>query len=75
MTKMYITKTAEDRYQLEIKHPFSHEEVNGLQFLGIASGRTSPMPALEILRRLDSQPVGYTMTIDYDCPEDYADPN
>jgi hypothetical protein len=75
MTKMYITKTAEDHYQLEIKDPFSHEEVNGMQFLGMASGRTSPMPALEILRRLDSQHIGYTMTIDYDCPEDYMGPD
>ena len=69
MTTMYITKTAVDRYQVEIRDPFTHEEVNGLQFLGMASGRTSPMPALEILRLMDSQYVGYTVTVDYDCPE------
>jgi len=68
MTKMYITKIAEDRYLVEVRDPFTHEEVDGLQFLGMASGMTSPMPALEILRRMDSQSVGYTMTVDYDCP-------
>lgn len=63
MTKMHITKTANDRYHVEVRDPFIHEEVNGLQFLGFASERTRPMPAVEILRLY----VGYTMTVDYDC--------
>jgi len=32
----------------------------------MASGRTSLMPAIEILGLMDSQFVGYTMTVDYD---------
>jgi hypothetical protein len=68
MTKMYITKAANDRYNVEVRDPFSHEEVNGSQFLAMASGRTSPMTALEIIRLLDSQFVGYTMTVDYEPP-------
>jgi hypothetical protein len=31
----------------------------------MASERTSPMPAVEILRLLDAQFVGYTITVDY----------
>jgi hypothetical protein len=72
MTKMYITKTADDRYHVEVRDPFTHEEVNGSQFLSMASGKTSPVPALEILRLMDSQFVGYTMTVDYDPPAEEA---
>jgi hypothetical protein len=66
VTKMYITKTGDGRYHVEVRDPFTHEQVNGTQFLAMASGRTSPMPAVEILRLMDSQFVGYTMTVDYD---------
>ena len=65
MTQMNITKIAEDRYHVECREPFVHEEVDGTQFLGMASGRTSPMPALEIVRLLGSQFVGYTVTVEY----------
>ena len=66
MTEMHITKIADDGYHVEVKDRFIDEEVNGSQFLGIASERTSPMRAVEILRLMDSQCVGYTMTVDYD---------
>jgi hypothetical protein len=36
MTKMYVTKTADDLYHVEVRDPFTHEEVNGSQFLGMA---------------------------------------
>jgi hypothetical protein len=65
MTKMHITKIADDGYHVEVKDRFIDEEVNGSQFLGIASERTSPMRAVEILRLMDSQCVGYTVTVDY----------
>jgi hypothetical protein len=41
------------------------EDVKGSQFLGIASERTSPMRAVEILRLMNSQYIGYTVTVDY----------
>jgi hypothetical protein len=63
---MNITKTAQDRYHVEVRDPFIHREVSASQFLAIASERTSPMPAVEILRLLDAQVVGYTVTVDYD---------
>jgi hypothetical protein len=66
MTEMNITKTAEDRYHVEVRDPFIHGEVSASQFLAIASERTSPMPAVEILRLLDAQFVGYTITVDYE---------
>ena len=66
MTKMYITKIGNGRYHIEVRDPFTHEQVNETQFLEMVSGRTTPMPAVEILRRMDSQFVGYTMTVDYD---------
>jgi hypothetical protein len=66
MTKMNITKTAEDRYHFEAREPFMHGEVSASQLLSIASERTSPMPAVEILRLLDDQIIGYTITVDYD---------
>ncbi len=65
MAKMYIIKTADDRYHVEVKDPFIHQEVNGSQFLVLAGERTSPMPAVEILRLLDVQLVGYTVRVDY----------
>jgi hypothetical protein len=66
MTKMNITKIAEDRYHVEVKDPFIHGEVSASQFLAIAGERTSPMPAVAILRLLSAQFVGYTITVDYD---------
>jgi hypothetical protein len=63
---MNITKTDDDRYHFEVSDPFMHGEVSASQFLAIASERTSPMPAVEILRLLDAQIVGYTITVDYD---------
>ena len=66
MTKMYITKIGNGRYHIEVRDPFTHEQVNGTQFLEMVSGRTTTMPAVEILRLMDSQFVGYTMTVDYD---------
>jgi hypothetical protein len=66
MTKINITKTAEDRYHVEVKDPFFHGEVSASQFLAIAGERTSPMPAVEIIRLLDDQFLGYTITADYD---------
>jgi hypothetical protein len=65
MTKMNITKIAGDRYHVEVKDPFIHGEVSASQFLAIASERTSPMPAVAILRLLNAQFVGYTITVDY----------
>jgi hypothetical protein len=72
MTKMHITKTANDRYHVEVRDPFTHEEVNGSQFLGMVAGRTSPLPALEILRLMNSKFIGCTMTVDYDPPAEEA---
>jgi hypothetical protein len=66
MTKMNITKTAEDRYHVEVRDPFTHEDLSASEFLAMASERTSPMPAVEILQLLDTQVVGYTVTVDYD---------
>jgi hypothetical protein len=66
MTKMNITKTADDRYHVEVRDPFVHGDVTASEFLAMASERTSPMPAVEILRLLDAQFVGYTVTVDYD---------
>jgi hypothetical protein len=65
MTTMNITKTASDRYHIEVEDLSIQEEVNGTQFLGMASGRTSPLPAIEILRLMGSQMVGYTMTVGF----------
>jgi hypothetical protein len=65
MTKMHITKIADDGYHVEVKDRFIDEDVNGSQFLGIASERTSPMRAVEILRLTNSQYIGYTLTVDY----------
>jgi hypothetical protein len=62
---MNITKTAGDRYHIEVKDPFIHGEVSASQFLAIASERTSPLPAVSILRVLDAQFIGYTITVDY----------
>lgn len=69
MTKMNITKTAKDRYHIEREEPFVHEEVNGTQFRGMASGKTSPLPAIELFRLLGSQFIGYTVTVDYSDSE------
>lgn len=66
MTKMNITRTAENRYHVEVRDPFIHGDVSASDFLAMASKRTSPMPAVEILRLLDAQVVGYTITVDYD---------
>ncbi len=66
MTKMNITKTAENRYHVEVRDPFIHGDVSASDFLAMASERTSPMPATDILRLLDAQVVGYTITVDYD---------
>jgi hypothetical protein len=65
LTKMHITKIADDGYHVEVKDRFIDEDVNGSQFLGIASERTSPMRAVEILRLTNSQYIGYTLTVDY----------
>ena len=65
MTKMNITKTAGDRYHIEVEDLSIREEVNGMQFLGMASGKTSPIPAIEILRLMGAQMVGHTMTVDF----------
>jgi hypothetical protein len=32
MTKMYVTKTADDLYHVEVRDPFTHEEVSLLAF-------------------------------------------
>jgi hypothetical protein len=69
MATMNITKTAEDRFHIEVEDLFIQEEVNGTQFLGMASGKTSPLPALEILRLMGAQMVGYTMTVGFTDPE------
>ena len=66
MTKMNITKTAQDRYHVEVRDPFMHGDVSASEFLAMAGERTSPMPAVEILQLLDAQFVGYTVTVDYD---------
>jgi hypothetical protein len=63
---MHITKTADDHYHVTVTDRFLDEDVNGSQFLGIASERTRPQPAVEVLRLMHSQFVGYTMTVDYD---------
>jgi hypothetical protein len=66
MTEMNITKLAADRYHVEVRDPFIHGVVSASQFLAMASERTSPMAAVEILRVLDAQFIGYTITVDYD---------
>jgi hypothetical protein len=66
MTKMNITKTAANRYHIEVRDPFIHGDVSASEFLAMATERTSPMPAVEILRLLNAQVVGYTVTVDYD---------
>ena len=66
MNKLNITKTAENRYHVEVREPFMHRDVSASEFLAMAGERTSPMPAVEILQLLDAQVVGYTVTVDYD---------
>jgi hypothetical protein len=63
---MNITKTAGNRYHVEVRDPFIHGDVSASEFLAMATERTSPMPAVEILRLLNAQVVGYTVTVDYD---------
>jgi hypothetical protein len=69
MATMNITKTANDRYYIEVEDLSIREEVSGPQFLAMASGKTSPIPAVEILRLMGAQMVGYTMTVDFTDPE------
>ena len=64
MSEMRITKTADDEYHVEAKDIFVAEDVNGSQLLGMTTGRTNP-DANEILQRLDSEPAGYVMIVDY----------
>ena len=44
MARMYITKTDEDRYYVEVRDPFIHEAVNASQFLAMAGERTVQCP-------------------------------
>lgn len=66
MSKMQITKTADDRYRVEVKDRLIDEDVNGSQLLGMTSGRIVGITANEITEAFDSQPVGYAMSVDYD---------
>jgi hypothetical protein len=65
MPTMNITKTANDRYHIEVEDLSIREEVNGTQFLAMASGKTTPLPAIEILRLMGAQMAGYTMTVGF----------
>jgi len=64
MSDMRITKTADDEYHVEIKDSFIDEDVNGSQLLGMMTGRTTP-DANEVLQRLESEPAGYIIVVDY----------
>jgi hypothetical protein len=66
MSKMQITKTEEDRYHVEVKDRFIEEDVNGSQLLGMTSERTVGITAEEIAQVLDSHPIGYSMSVDYE---------
>jgi len=66
MSKMQITKATEDRYHVEVQDRFIDEDVNGPQLLGMTSERTVGATAEEILRLFDSQPIGYSKTVDYE---------
>ncbi|HUJ95622.1 MAG TPA: hypothetical protein VLW84_10195 [Terriglobales bacterium] len=64
MSKLRITKTDDDEYHVEDKDSFIDDDVNGSQLLGMTTGRTTP-GAGEILQKLDSEPAGYVMTVEY----------
>jgi hypothetical protein len=65
--RMEITKTAEDRYHVKVKDRdrLIEEDVNDVQLLAMASGRTIGITAEEILNAFEGQPVGYTITVNY----------
>jgi hypothetical protein len=62
---MDITKTADDRYHVEVRSLFINEDVNGSQLLGMGAGRIVGVTAEEILRFLDSEPVGHSLSVEY----------
>lgn len=64
MSKMRITKTADDEYHVEDKDSFIDDDVNGSQLVGMTTGRTTP-DSNEIVRILDSEPAGYVMIVEY----------
>jgi len=64
MSEMRITKMGDDEYHVEDKDSFIDDDVNGSQLLAMATTRTNP-DANKILQTLDSEPVGYTMIVDY----------
>jgi hypothetical protein len=64
MSKMQITKTADDEYHVEDKDSFIGQDVNGSELRGMTSGRTTP-DADQILQKLESEPAGYVMIVDY----------
>jgi hypothetical protein len=67
MSKMQITKTADDRYHVEAQDRLLDEDVNAIQLFGMTSGgRTEGTTAHDILHLFDSQAIGYTMTVDYE---------
>jgi hypothetical protein len=64
MSKMRIAKITDDEYHVEDKDSFIDDDVNGSELRGMLTGRTTP-DANEILERLDSEPAGYVMIVDY----------
>jgi len=64
MSEMRITKTADDEYHVEDKDSFIDQDVNGSELRGMTMGRTTPA-ADDILQRLDSEPAGYVLIVDY----------
>ena len=64
MSTLRIMKTADDEYHVEDKDSFIDQDVNGSQLRGMTMGRTTP-DADQILERLDSEPAGYVVIVDY----------
>jgi hypothetical protein len=65
VTKMRITKTGEDRYHVEVKDRLIVEDVNDVQFLGMARERTIGITADEILSAFEDKRIGDSITVDY----------
>jgi hypothetical protein len=65
VSKMRITKIGEDRYRVEVKERLIEEDVNDVQFLGMARERTIGITADEILSAFEDKRIGDSITVDY----------
>jgi len=64
MSTLRITKTADDEYHVEDQDSFIDQDVNGSELRGMMMGHKTP-EADQILVRLDSEPAGYVVIVDY----------